>query len=147
MEKLTQQDTNFHLEANTQKEALRQLAQLAFERGKVADAEIFYQELCKREEEGTTGFGNGVAIPHARHQIVKDAGVLVARCDNLLEWRAMDDEPVNVFICLIAPDDQNDFHLKTLAKISRRLIHEEFIDILKNGSEEEVLAEINQVIE
>lgn len=146
MDKLTEKDANFQLKANTQKEVLQQLAQLAFERGKVADAQTFYQELCKREEESTTGFGNGVAIPHARHRIVKEAGVLVARTENDIEWKALDDEPVNVFICLIAPDDQNDFHLKTLSKISRRLIHDDFIDTLKHASQTEVLEEINQII-
>lgn len=147
MEKLTEKDLNFNLKADTQKEALHALAEQAFERGKVADVEIFYQELCNREKESTTGFGNGVAIPHARHSIVKEAGILVARCQNDLEWNSLDGDPVNVCICLIAPDDQNDFHLKTLAKLSRRMIHEDFIDTLKNASEADVLAEINRVIE
>ncbi|MBX8938571.1 MULTISPECIES: PTS fructose transporter subunit IIA [Enterococcus] len=147
MEKLTEKDLNFDLKADTQKEALHALAEQAFERGKIADTEIFYQELCNREKESTTGFGNGVAIPHARHSVVQEAGILVARCKNNLEWNSMDGEPVNVCICLIAPDDQNDFHLKTLAKISRRMIHDDFIDTLKNASEADVLAEINKVIE
>ncbi|MDT2600852.1 PTS fructose transporter subunit IIA [Enterococcus hulanensis] len=147
MEKLTEKDLNFDLKADTQKEALHALAEQAFERGKIADTEIFYQELCNREKESTTGFGNGVAIPHARHGVVQEAGILVARCKNNLEWNSMDGEPVNVCICLIAPDDQNDFHLKTLAKISRRMIHDDFIDTLKNASEADVLAEINKVIE
>ena len=147
MEKLTEKDLNFDLKADTQKEALHALAEQAFERGKIADTEIFYQELCNREKESTTGFGNGVAIPHARHSVVQEAGILVARCKINLEWNSMDGEPVNVCICLIAPDDQNDFHLKTLAKISRRMIHDDFIDTLKNASEADVLAEINKVIE
>lgn len=147
MEKLTEKDLNFDLKADTQKEALHALAEQAFERGKIADTEIFYQELCNREKESTTGFGNGVAIPHARHSVVQEAGILVARCKNNLEWNSMDGEPVNVCICLIAPDDQNDFHLKTLAKISRRMIHDDFIDTLKNASEADVLTEINKVIE
>lgn len=147
MEKLNEKDLNFDLKADTQKEALHALAEQAFERGKIADTEIFYQELCNREKESTTGFGNGVAIPHARHSVVQEAGILVARCKNNLEWNSMDGEPVNVCICLIAPDDQNDFHLKTLAKISRRMIHDDFIDTLKNASEADVLAEINKVIE
>lgn len=146
MDKLTEKDLDFNLKANTKKEALHALAVLAFARGKVADAETFYQELCNREKESTTGFGNGVAIPHARHSVVKEAGILVARCQNNLEWNSIDGDPVNVCICLIAPDDQNDFHLKTLAKISRRMIHDEFIDTMRNASKQEVLVEINQVI-
>lgn len=146
MDKLTEKDLNFNLDAKNQKEVLHDLAIMAFERGKVDDAEIFYEELCKREQESTTGFGNGVAIPHARHSVVKEAGVLVVRNHSELEWHSLDGEPVNVCICLIAPDDQNDFHLKALSKLSRRMIHDEFIAILKNGSEEEVLDEINQII-
>lgn len=147
MDKLSTKDTILNMKANTKEEALRELAELAFAREKVESAEIFFEELCKREQESTTGFGNNVAIPHARHSSVKEAGVLFARGEQAIEWDAMDGEPVNVCICLIAPDDQNDFHLKTLAKISRRLIHEDFIDLLKNGSEADVLAEINRVME
>lgn len=146
MNQLTKDDTNFNLKANTKEEALRVLADMAFARGKVSDADIFFEELCKREAESTTGFGNHVAIPHARHQVVKEAGVLFARCQNDLEWQAMDGEPVNVCICLIAPDDQNDFHLKTLAKLARQMVHDDFIDTLKNGQKEQVLEIINKVI-
>lgn len=147
MESLSSKDVLISLQSETQNEVLKVLANLAFERGKVDNPDVFFTELCKREQESTTGFGNNVAIPHARHNSVKEAGVLFARTNNDIEWNSIDGEPVRAFICLIAPNDQNDFHLKTLSKLSRQLIHEDFIELLKNGSEEDILSKINSIIQ
>lgn len=146
MELINENDVVFDLNVATQKETLRVLAEMAYKNGNVDDGETFYQELCKREEESTTGFGNGIAIPHARHACVKKAGILFVRCAQDIEWNSIDGEPVQACVCLIAPDDKNDFHLKTLSKFARRLIHEEFVDLLKNADKETVLAEINEII-
>lgn len=136
----------FGLEVTTQKEMLKTLAEMAFEAGKVDSAETFFHELCKREEESTTGFGNGIAIPHARHTCVKEAGILFVRSSHDLDWNSIDGEPVQACVCLIAPDDSNDFHLKTLSKFARRLMHEEFVEVLRHADKETVLNEINEII-
>lgn len=143
---ITEKDVIFDLDVKTQKEALRALAQTAYERGKVDSADTFFHELCKREEESTTGFGNGIAIPHARHSCVKEAGILFIRSKHDLEWNSIDGEPVKACVCLIAPDDKNDFHLKTLSKFARKLMHEEFVEILQHAKKEQVIEEMNVVI-
>ena len=146
MNLVNKENVNFNLETNTKEETLKKLAEMAFKLGKVSDEETFFKALCAREEESTTGFGNGIAIPHARHACVKEAGILFVRCTNDIEWEALDGEPVNACVCLIAPDDQNDFHLKTLSKFARKLIHEDFVDLLKHSSEDDVIKAINEVI-
>lgn len=146
MNLINEHDIIFNLDVTDQKEMLLTLANMAFERGKVDCAETFYHELCKREEEGTTGFGNGIAIPHARHSCVKKAGILFVRSANHLNWNAIDEQPVQACVCLIAPDDANDFHLKTLSKFARRLMHEEFVELLKYADKSAVLKEINKII-
>lgn len=135
------------LEADSQKEVLLQLANKAYALDKVENSDVFFAQLCMREQEASTGFGQGIAIPHARHKSVKEAGIVIARLQHPVEWKAMDGKPVDTCICLIAPDDTNDFHLKTLAKLARKLIYEEFITMLKTASKEEVVAKINEIIE
>lgn len=146
MNLVTKENVNFNLNTTTKEETLKELASMAFKLGKVSDSDTFFKALCERETESTTGFGNGIAIPHARHTCVKEAGILFVRCSNDIEWESLDGDPVNVCVCLIAPDDQNDFHLKTLSKFARKLMHEDFVDVLKNASEEDVLKSINEVI-
>lgn len=147
MSLVTEKDIYLELNANTQEEALKELATIAFEQGKVDSAETFYQQLCLREKESTTGFGKGIAIPHARHTCVKNAGIIVARNNSELEWNSIDGSKVNVLICLIAPDDKNDFHLKMLSKLARKLIYDDFINILKTADTEELIKEINHVLD
>ncbi|MFB6468198.1 fructose PTS transporter subunit IIA [Cytobacillus sp. Hz8] len=144
---ITKNDIYLNLEVNTQKETLYELARIAFEHGKVDDIDTFYEQLCLREEESTTGFGRGIAIPHARHKCVKEGGVIVARLDHGVEWKSMDESLVEVCICLIAPDDENDLHLKMLSKLARKLIYNDFTDMLKNADESTIFSEINRVLE
>lgn len=146
MRLITEQDIVFDMEGSTQKDILRKLAEMAFHEGKVSDAEVFFQELCKREEEGTTGFGKGIAIPHARHACVREAGILFIRTKNTIEWRSIDDEPVVAAVCLLAPDDKHDFHLRALSKLARRLMHDEFVEILKTSDKQHVLKEITDTV-
>ena len=147
MKLVNREDVVLNVEASSKKEVLSQLAQKAFELNRVDNAKTFFEQLCKREEEATTGFGNGIAIPHARHTCVKNAGIIVARLNQGVEWNSMDGEPVNTCICLIAPDDKNDFHLKMLSKLARKLIYTEFTDMLKNSDVDTLLEEVNKVLD
>ena len=131
MSLVNKEDVVLELEGTTQKEILHNLALKAYELNRVDNAETFFEQLCLREKETTTGFGNGIAIPHARHKCVKQAGIIIARCQNGIEWNALDGQPVKTCICLIAPDDKNDFHLAMLSKLARKLIYEDFVDMLK----------------
>ena len=142
MSLITEQHIVFALEGSTQKEILHALAEIAFREGKVSDADTFFQELCKREQECTTGFGKGIAIPHARHACVKEAGILFVRMQHRIEWQSIDQEPVEAAVCLLAPDDKNDFHLRALSKLARRLMHDDFVEILKTAEKEQILMEI-----
>ena len=144
---VNKEDVVLELEGTTQKEILHQLALKAYELNRVESAETFYEQLCLREKEATTGFGNGIAIPHARHKCVKQAGIIIARCQNEIEWNSMDEKPVQTCICLIAPDDKNDFHLAMLSKLARKLIYEDFVEMLKHGDIETLVQEVNKVLE
>ncbi|PIO82460.1 PTS fructose transporter subunit IIA [Loigolactobacillus backii] len=134
------------LKVTTQKEVMQEFAELAQKNGHAKDADNLYKDLLAREEESTTGFGNGVAIPHTKSKEVLEASIFFARSSNLIEWQSLDDKPVNTWISLMIPVDQADVHLKLLAKLSRQLMHQDFIAILKNGSQEEVFEAIQNIL-
>lgn len=138
---------NMNLNGNTQKEILSSLASLAKSQDIVSDEDTLVQDYLEREKESTTGFGNGVAIPHARTNNVKTTAILFGRSNSDIEWNSLDGKPVNTFISLLVPNDQGDTHLKLLAKLSRQLVHKDFVSILKNGTKEEVFTAINNVLE
>lgn len=137
---------NMNLAGSTQKEIMESLADLAFNINIINDKSELVKDYLEREEESTTGFGNGVAIPHARSNNIKSATILFGRSNSDIEWDSLDGKPVNTFISLLVPDDQADEHLKLLAKLSRKLVHKDFVEILKNGSENEVFDAINNIV-
>lgn len=137
---------NMTLNGSTQKEVMASLADLALKLNIVDDKETLVADYLEREKESTTGFGNGVAIPHARTDNVKTTSILFGRTTSDIEWDSLDGKPVNTVISLLVPNDQGDTHLKLLAKLSRQLVHKDFVNILKTGSKEEVFEAINNVL-
>jgi len=137
---------NMKLVGTDQDEILTGLAQLAKSLDLVTDEQVLIEDYHERERESTTGFGNGVAIPHAKSNNVKTATILFGRSKQDIEWQSLDDQPVNTFISLLVPADAGDVHLKLLASLSRKLVHKDFVEILKSGDQAAVLAAINQAI-
>ncbi|MFD0896612.1 PTS fructose transporter subunit IIA [Loigolactobacillus binensis] len=143
---LTKAQINTNFSGSDQKEVLTKLANWAVELGIAVNAEQLVKDYQAREQESTTGFGNGIAIPHAKSNNIDHAAILVARGTTAVEWASLDDKPVNVWISLLVPDDQADTHLKLLAKLSRQLIHQDFIQLLQSGSADEIYTRITAII-
>ncbi|MFC6180935.1 PTS fructose transporter subunit IIA [Lactiplantibacillus daowaiensis] len=134
------------LTGSTQDEILKELAQLAKSLDIVSDEAQLVADYHEREQESTTGFGNGVAIPHAKSNNVKTATILFGRSSQAIEWDSLDGKPVHTFISLLVPADAGDVHLKLLASLSRKLVHKDFVEILNTGDQQAVLDAINQAI-
>lgn len=137
---------NLNITATDQNGVLRELAQLAQTNGNTNDSELLYEHLLDREQEGTTGFGNNIAVPHAKSDAVTKAGILVARSSNRIEWNSIDEEPVTTWICLLTPKGGGTEHLQLLAKVSRKLMNPDFTDILKNEDEEIIIKTFEQIL-
>ncbi len=83
--------------------------------------------FIKREEESTTGFEDGFAIPHARIKEVKKPTIIVVRCSKGVEWASMDGKPIKVMIALLIPEDQSStIHMDTLSKVATLLLDDDF---------------------
>jgi PTS system nitrogen regulatory IIA component len=108
------------LRAPTKRQVLQELARRAGTMTGIADRRI-YDALAERERLGTTGIGNGVAIPHCRLAELTRLCGLFARLERPIPFEAIDDEPVDLLFVLLAPADAGAEHLKALALVSRLL--------------------------
>ena len=120
----------FDLKADSKADVINQLAEKFFEKGYVVSKEEFAQGLRKREGEGSTALGDGVAIPHSKNKTVKEPAVLFAKNNYGLDYDALDGEPTKVFFAIAAPDGENNLHVETLAELSKMIMKVGFIDDL-----------------
>ncbi|UJF16669.1 PTS sugar transporter subunit IIA [Jeotgalibaca sp. MA1X17-3] len=100
----------------------------------------FFKALKRREKEVTTGFKDGIAIPHSKNKTVLKPTLMFIKFTNPIEWESMDDKPVHIAFALAIPEGKNQEHLKLLSTISRALIDDSFTEaILEATSEKEIL--------
>jgi PTS system nitrogen regulatory IIA component len=108
------------LKASSKKQALQELAKHAAQITGVNDRRIF-ETLLERERLGTTGVGNGIAIPHGKLADFKKMYGVFARLDKPIDFDAIDEQPVDLIFLLLAPEGAGADHLKALARVSRLL--------------------------
>ena len=109
------------LTATTKVAVLEELVALLSKGGKVADAKTTVNVLIDREKLGSTGIGQGIAIPHAKTDQAKEVVAAFGLSRRGVQFDALDGEPVNIFFLLVAPPEAAALHLKALARISRLL--------------------------
>ncbi len=102
--------------------------------GKINDEEAYRKQVYAREEESTTGIGEGIAIPHGKCDAVKKPGLAAMVIKNGVEFEALDDEPVTLLFLIAAPNTEDNIHLDVLSKLSVMLMDEEFTESLRNAS-------------
>jgi len=126
------------LRAPTKRQVLQELARRAGTMVGVADRRI-YDALTERERLGTTGIGNGVAIPHCRLGELTRLYGLFARLERSIPYEAIDDEPVDLLFLLLAPADAGAEHLKALALVSRLLRDRAMCEKLRGANSADAL--------
>lgn len=123
----------FDLQSPSKEEALSQMAAKLYELGYIDDLDLFKSEIFAREALSSTGIGEGIAIPHAKSKAVKTPVVLFAKSKDGIDFEAIDEAPAHYFFMIAAPEGENNAHLETLAALSKKLMHEETIDALKEA--------------
>jgi nitrogen PTS system EIIA component len=118
---LTVDAIKLNLESKTKKDAIKELVELLVKSGKVKDKKKMLQTLMEREELGSTGIGQGIAIPHGKSDTVSDLAAAFGVSQDGISFDALDGEPVNIFFLLVAPEGAAGAHLKALARISSLL--------------------------
>ena len=149
-ELLPKQSVIFDLQATSRDEALREILTKIQSNGGVKPehfAEIL-AKLIEREELGSTGVGNGIAVPHTKHSIFSKPTICIARSGKGVSFGALDGEPVYLYFMLLSPDKNATEHLKALTFVSTALRDEFFCKFLKNAnSEEEMLDTVHEMDE
>jgi PTS system nitrogen regulatory IIA component len=118
---LVPQAINLDLKGSGKREVLLELLQPLQQAGKIADAKKMVEVLLEREELGSTGIGGRIAIPHGKSGQVKELAASLGVSKAGVAFDALDGEPVNLFVALVAPDGSAGLHLKALARISNLL--------------------------
>lgn len=121
-------------------EALNQCIDLMAKSGKIADVEKYRKGVFAREEEGTTGIGMGIAIPHCKSDAVTEAGLAAMVVKDGVEFESLDGTPAKIIFLIAAPNTEDNVHLQVLSKLSVMLMDEQFTNSLINaGSVDEFL--------
>lgn len=143
MSLLTAEHINLDLAATSQEGVIRELAKELFASGHVSDLEQFVADTMAREALGPTGIGHGIAIPHGKSAAVQTPAIAFGRSVRGLEWNSLDEEPVKLVFLLAVPEQSADnYHLKVLAALARKLIHVEFRDKLTACNDKEKLVSL-----
>ncbi len=130
---------------NSKKETLDMAVELMVKSGKINDKEAYRKEVYAREEESTTGIGEGIAIPHGKCSAVSKPGLAAMVIKNGVDFDALDGEPVDLLFLIAAPNTEDNVHLDVLSKLSVLLMDEKFAsDLRKASTPEEFLAIVDK---
>ncbi|MGQ9707457.1 MAG: SLC13 family permease [bacterium] len=105
----------------TPEELFQLVAEHLTREGLITDKTVLVQELIKRESQGSTGVGYGIALPHVISDNVRRPVVVVVRLVKPINWSSIDGNPVTIFVCLVAPEKDRNLYLTLLAEVARSL--------------------------
>ena len=131
------------LDARTKEEALSALVDVLCASGNIKSRDEFLKDVLDREAVSTTGIGNGIAIPHGKSTNVSETTVAVGRLLSPVEWKSVDDAPVEFVVLLAVNDnDKTGVHVKLLSEIARKLASEENCKKLLNTKDADEIISI-----
>lgn len=143
-ELLTKDTIILNLKADTKSDVLAELADQLQSAGKLANRKEFLAAIHAREEQSTTGIGEGIAIPHAKTSAVKQPAIAFGRCMDGVDFNSLDGQPAKLFFMIAATDGANNLHLDALSRLATFLMDSSFTEILKNATSiEEILQAID----
>lgn len=123
-------------------EALDQVIELMAASGKINDQEAYRKQVYAREEESTTGIGEGIAIPHGKCDAVSKPGLAAMVVKDGVDFDSLDGEPVTLIFLIAAPNTEDNVHLDVLSKLSVLMMDEDFSDSLRNAASVEEFLQI-----
>lgn len=119
------------LKATTKSEVIDEMVHNYYEHGIIDDEDLYKKDIIKREEEGSTGMGDGIAIPHAHDAAVKKPAVQFARSVAGVDYDSMDGQPAHLFFMIAAPEGGDNTHLQALVALSQVLMNPDVVTALK----------------
>lgn len=126
----------------SKKEALDYAVALMVKSGKISDEEAYRKQVYLREEESTTGIGEGIAIPHGKCDAVVKPGLAAMVVKNGVDFDSLDGEPVHLIFLIAAPNTEDNIHVDVLSKLSVLMMDEAFVEKLKEAKSVEEFLQI-----
>lgn len=131
--------------ASSKRDAIEKMVDLMVKTGKINNPEVYKAGVFAREEEGTTGIGDGIAIPHCKSNAVNAPGLACMVLKDGVDYDSLDGQPVNLIFLIAAPDTEDNVHLDVLSRLSVLLMDETFTSNLRNAKTvEEFLSVIDE---
>ena len=144
-ELLIKERMNLDLQSVTKEDVINELAEMFLSTGIIDDLEGFMGEIKNREALSSTALEEGIAIPHAKTKYVKKPALAFGRSKKGIDYESLDGEPSTIFFMIAAPEDANNAHIETLARLTQMLLDTDFrTNILEMGTKEEILDLINR---
>ncbi|MEZ8825531.1 PTS IIA-like nitrogen regulatory protein PtsN [Vibrio sp. 10N.261.55.A7] len=133
--------TKSAVQCTSKKRALEMISEIVANQTGQNSTELF-ECMLSREKVGSTGIGNGIAIPHARMNSSDHAIAVLLQCEEPIEFDAIDNRPVDLLFALLVPEEQCKEHLKTLSSMAARLNDKQVLKQLRNAQNDEELYNI-----
>ena len=130
------------LKETSKYEVIRELVDILKDAEKISDPEPIYQAIQKREEQGSTGLENGIAVPHAKTSSVEELTLAIGIAPQGIDFQALDGKPSKVFFLLLAPPDKSGPHIEALAEIARITQSGAFMRLLTSARTAEEVVEL-----
>ncbi|MEK5214724.1 PTS fructose transporter subunit IIABC [Psychrobacillus sp. FSL H8-0487] len=140
---LTEETIILNLNATSKQQVLEELTGQLEQAGKLVDRQAFLKDILTRENQSTTGIGEGIAIPHAKSVAVDAPAIAFGRSEHGLDYESLDGQPAHLFFMIAATEGANDDHLEALSRLATFLMDEKFRSrILAASSKQQVLQAI-----
>ena len=142
---LSEKAIELNVKAKDKNDIINKMAELMLKTGRITDVNKYKELVFKREEEGTTGVGEGIAIPHGKGNCVTEPGLVAMVVPEGVEYNALDGKPVNLLFMIAAPDTNSNVHLDVLSRLSTMLMDADFKNkLISAKSKKEFLEIINE---
>lgn len=143
MQVINEELVDLAIDADSKMTAINVLADRINQAGRLYDHAGYVESVVERENLTTTGIGFGIAIPHGKSPHVKETTVAFGRLNNKVDWQSLDGENVGLVFLLAVPEEcQGDQHLRIIAGLSRKLVHQEFRDTLQQASSDQEIVNL-----
>ncbi len=119
LELVTEDCIKVPLESKRKNDLIREMVTLLEEAGKIQDSEAIYQAVRSREDQGSTGLGEGIAIPHAKVEGVSELTLAIGIAPEGVDFESLDGQDAKVFFMILAPPDKAGQHIQALSEVAR----------------------------
>lgn len=146
MNKVNRENIILNLSAKTKDEAIKKISTKLYDGGYISNEIDFLDSVIHRENQNSTGIGNGIAIPHGASDAVVKSTVMFAKLENPIDWDSLDSLPVEyVFLLAITKKEHGDSYIRVLANLAKLLMDADFVEGFKRANSlEEIYDSLNR---